>query len=113
MSEGTPYYNYDADDYWIDWANSLQQETTRPNGSWHKEMGYGLVDAYASVSCATTSAIISNATFSSTTNTINGCIIRVDNTDVVNTSSITLRGEYYTILEENVTIEAGNTLLIE
>jgi subtilisin family serine protease len=51
---GTGQYNY-------------QTSASHPNGTWHQEMGYGLVDAYAAVSAACYTSAISDTVSGNTT----------------------------------------------
>ena len=81
--------------------------TIRPNDTWNEEVGYGLVNAYDAVLCATTTNF-SNQTVASDT-TINACIdITIQNVTV--NATLTIKSPGVITIGENVIINSpGNT----
>ncbi len=69
---------------------NYQTEIGRPNGTWHEEVGYGLIDAFAAVQAATCNHPIENTTYSSDV-TINGCAnITITNGEVENGATVNI-----------------------
>lgn len=65
----------------------------RPNGSWHNQMGYGLIDAYAAVQAASGVSCVSNFSNQTVTSntTITGCsTLTVQNVTVTNNAKFTI-----------------------
>ncbi len=83
----------------------------RNNGTWHNEMGYGLVNTFAAITAASGCNPIdfSNQTVSSNAN-ISGCIITSQNVTITNNSVLTLAGTNYVIISSPFTINAGSGL---
>jgi subtilisin family serine protease len=68
---------------------NYQTTSGRPNGTWYQEMGYGLVNAYAAVQCATP-ANFANQTVTSNT-TVNGCSsVNIQNVTITNNAKLTV-----------------------
>ena len=71
---------------------NYQTTSGRPNGTWHREMGYGLVNAYAAVQAATCPPVVNftNQTVSTNTTITNNCgDINVQNVTVTNGAKLT------------------------
>ena len=74
---------------------TYQVETGRPNGTWHEEMGYGLVDAYEAVLAVCQIDLVDqNIT---TDATITACKINVQNVNVLDDAKLTLESTADTI----------------
>ncbi len=88
---------------------SYQSTGGRPNGTWHNEMGYGLVNAYASVlaACTTTNFVSQTVT---TNTTINGCTINVQNVSVQNNAKLTLNALNEIIINDTFEVLTGSQL---
>ena len=92
---------------------SYQTTSGRPNGTWHQEMGYGLVNAYAAVqaaSCTTTN--FTNQTVTAN-RTITGCEINVQNVTVQNNAKLTLDAENVTTINGPFEVKLGSQLEIK
>ncbi len=88
--------------------------TGRPNGTWHEQMGYGLVDAYAAVqgSCAVP-VNFTNQTVTTNT-TITSCgDIHVQNVSVQSGAKLTLDAAGETVINGNFEVDLGSELEIE
>jgi hypothetical protein len=85
----------------------------RPNGAWHNEMGYGLIDAYApvwqEVSCPTTN-LLNQSIITSTS--VTGCHIYLEDIVVTNNASLVLNADRTTI-EGPFEVVLGSSLEVE
>lgn len=84
----------------------------RPNGIWHQEMGYGLVDAYAAVQAADCPTTIVSGTISSDI-TYSDCIIEVVNATIQNNADVVFDAEEYTLISGTFEVQAGSTLEVK
>jgi subtilisin family serine protease len=79
---------------------NYQNTSGRPNGTWHEEMGYGLVNAYAAVQAACEASNNNLVDETITTNTtITGCNINVQNVTVNSGAKLTIDGVGATTIE--------------
>ena len=86
----------------------------RPNGTWHREMGYGLVNAYAAVraACATIPVVnFINQTVTTNT-TVNGCDINIQNVNIQNGAKLTVEA-MGNINVQNVKVTNGAKLILD
>jgi hypothetical protein len=87
----------------------------RPNGTWNDQLGYGLVDAYASVqaACATLTVNFTDQTVTTDT-TVNSCgDINVQNVTVANNAKLILDAAGETVINSNFEVELGSELEIK
>ena len=93
-----------------------QTTTGRPNGIWHGDVGYGLVDAYAAVHavCTTTNFItyFYNRTIYFDT-TVKGCNINVQNVGVQYLAKLTIDAQNETTINGPFEVQIGSTLEIK
>lgn len=92
---------------------NYQTTTGRPNGTWNNEMGYGLVDAFASVQAAMCPGIttISNVTYTTNT-TISDCQINVTNSSITNNSTVVFNGSFRVIINGPFEVQSGSSLTV-
>jgi len=91
---------------------NYQTTSGRPNGTWHEEMGYGLVDAYAAVQEADCPTTIVTGTIS-TDITYSGCIIEAANATIQNNADVVFDAEEYTLINGIFEVKAGCTLEVK
>jgi len=91
---------------------NYQTTAGRPNGTWHPEMGYGLIDTYAAVKKAV--CMLSPVTVSGTINTdttVYGSSITTSGTTTVPSGrKLTLTGCSNITITEGFTVESGASL---
>lgn len=80
------------------------------NGSWNIEMGYGLLDAYASTWAVCQSSFTDQAIIVNTS--ISGCSINIDNVNVENNSKFSVDASYETIIDKDFEVNLGSELEI-
>ena len=84
----------------------------RPNGTWHTEVGYGLIDAYAAVmeaQNASTTVYFNDKTV--TTNTVvSGSEISATNVTVKNNAKLTFTNAKSIIITQPFTVELTSSL---
>ena len=88
----------------------------RPNGTWHEQMGYGLVDAYAAVlaACPTPVVNFTNQTVTVDTTVTNSCgDINVQNVTVTNNAKLILEGKRSVKINGPFKAEKGTTLKLK
>lgn len=91
---------------------SYTSTSDRTNGTWNKEMGYGLCDAFAAVSMAISDITLFNNQSVTQNTTIAGWIIQSKNVDVSNNANLYFKvGESLTI-NAPFTVNAGSQLEI-
>jgi len=94
---------------------NYQTTSGRPNGTWHREMGYGLLDAGAAVAMARTLCTLP-VSFSGTVNTnttVSGGVVNVSNTTVQPSRKLTLIGCSNVTINSGFTVEQGALLEIK
>ena len=87
---------------------NYQITSGRPNGTWHEEMGYGLVDASAAVTCAMP-VNFTNQTVTTNT-TVEGCEVIVKDVTVTNNATLILEGERSVKISGPFKAESGTEL---
>lgn len=91
---------------------SYTTTSNRPNGTWNNEMGYGLCNAFAAVSMASSDIVLFNNQIVSQDQTVSGWIIQSKDVSVNNRAKLTFNiGESLTI-DVPFTVEAGSQLEI-
>ena len=85
----------------------------RPNGIWHQEMGYGLVDAYAAVRAACPITNFTTPPTVTTNTTITGCDISVQDVTVQNNAKLTLDATNTTTINGAFEVILGSELEIK
>lgn len=91
---------------------NYQTTPGRPNGTWHQEMGYGLIDAFAAVQAADCPTTIVSGTISSDI-TYSDCIIEVVNATIQNNADVVFDAEEYTLISGTFEVQAGSTLEVK
>ncbi|WP_114792372.1 S8 family serine peptidase [Niabella yanshanensis] len=80
----------------------------RPNGTWHEQMGYGLLNAFAAVTgasgCTTVNYI--NQTVNTNTN-VAGCIINAQNVTVNSGAKLTFNALDYILISPGFEVKSG------
>lgn len=84
----------------------------RPNGIWNNQMGYGLVNAYAAVQAATCPTTNFTTPTVSTTQTITGGNISVQNVTVTSGATLTIKA-VCDINVQNVTVKNNSKLILD
>jgi len=80
----------------------------RPNGTWHNEMGYGLLNAFAAVSAASgCSTVYYNGQTVNTNTAIAGCRIESQNVTVNSGAKLTFTGIEYILINSNFEVKSG------
>ncbi len=95
---------------------SYKTVSGRPNGTWHQEMGYGLVDAYAAVKAACPTPVINfvNQTVTTNTTVTNSCgDIKVENVIVQNSAKLILNATESVTITKDFNVEVGSLLEIK
>lgn len=82
----------------------------KPYGSWNIEMGYGVIDAYASTWSVCQSSFTDQSIIVNTS--INGCSINIDNVNVGNNSKFSVDASYETIIDKDFEVNLGSELEI-
>ena len=91
---------------------NYQTTPGRPNGTWHQEMGYGLIDAFAAVQAADCPIIVVSGIIS-TDITYSDCIIEVVNATIQNNADVVFDAEEYTLINGTFEVETGSTLEVK
>ena len=101
VTTGGGYYKY-------------ENHPNRPNGTWNIEMGYGLVDAYEAVKKARDYCWknIYGETIDYNKPQVNGCVIDVKNTEVLQGGTLDLNATEKVIIDAGFKVEEGATLKI-
>jgi subtilisin family serine protease len=92
---------------------NYQTTAGRGNGTWHNEMGYGLIDANAALLkafCQTTT--INNNTYNSNS-TINGCKVILNNVKVQNGAKLTVNANQDVTVNPEFEVTLGSELQIK
>lgn len=94
---------------------NYQTKAGRPNGTWHEEVGYGLIDAFAAVQAAQPCSGTTNLTNQTVTSntTVNGCNVNVQNVNVQNNSKLTIDAQNSTTINGTFEIRIGSELEIK
>ena len=90
---------------------NYQPNQGHPNGTWHEEVGYGLVDAYAAVqaACPNENIYFTNQIVTSDTVITNPCgNINIQNVQVKNGAKLTLKATGKVHLGSNFHVELGS-----
>jgi hypothetical protein len=83
----------------------------RPNGTWHEEMGYGMVDAYAAVmACPTT--YFENKSIDTDTEVI-GCDIEIQNVNVNDNAKLTIEARGNITITGPFEVSLGSELVLQ
>ncbi|MCL2039207.1 MAG: S8 family serine peptidase [Bacteroidetes bacterium] len=85
--------------------------TDRRNGTWHEQMGYGLVDAYKAVLRADCWKNIHDEIINTNRPQVQGCVIDVKNTTVTNGVTLELNATEKVVIE-SITIDEGAGFVI-
>jgi subtilisin family serine protease len=91
---------------------NYQTTSGRPNGTWHQEMGYGLVDAYAAVQAANCPTTVVSGTITTDT-TYSDCKIEAVNTTIQNNANVIFDAEEYTTIHGNFEVKIGSALEVK
>jgi subtilisin family serine protease len=93
---------------------SYTTETGRSNGTWHEEVGYGLVDAGAAVHKAVCQYSITNTTYNSDVN-ISDCTgtVTLEGVSISNDVNFTVKNVSGVLIEGTFKTKLGTTLLID
>ncbi len=85
---------------------AYQNESGRDNGTWHHEMGYGLIDAVAAVEAAADTLFLQNETVTTTLTHTAPFLIRTGN----HVTPTIPQGDYVVAPGADVTCTAGNSI---
>ncbi|MGC9352717.1 MAG: S8 family peptidase [Mariniphaga sp.] len=91
---------------------NYQTTSGRPNGTWHQEMGYGLIDAFAAVQAADCPTTVVSGIIS-TDITYSDCKIEAVNATIQNNANVIFDAEEYTIINGSFEVETGSTLEVK
>jgi subtilisin family serine protease len=86
---------------------SYTTTTGRPNGTWHNEMGYGLLNAFAAVTAANCATVYYNNQTVNTNTTIAGCSIESTNVTVNSGAKLTFTALNYILLNADFEVKSG------
>ena len=87
---------------------SYATTTGRPNGTWHNEMGYGLLNAFAAVSAASScSTVYYNGQTVNTNTNIAGCRIESTNVTVNSGAKLTFSALDYILIPGDFEVKSG------
>lgn len=84
----------------------------KPFGTWHQEMGYGLVDAYAALQAACTTTTINNQIFNNNA-LYKDCIINVNGSVVNNGINVQMQHITSTELKNGFEVKLGGSLEVK
>jgi len=91
---------------------NYQTTAGRINGTWHNEVGYGLIDAFAAVQAACTTTNFVNQTVTTNT-TVNGCNVNVQNVTVQNNAKLTIDAQNDATINGPFEVQIGSELEIK
>ncbi len=91
---------------------TYQTTSGRSNGTWHQEMGYGLVDAYAAIQAADCPTTFIAGTISTDVSYFD-CKIEVVNATIQNNADVVFDAEEYTIIDGTFEVQTGSTLEVK
>ncbi len=91
---------------------NYQTTSGRPNGTWHEQMGYGLVDAYAAIQAADCPTTFIAGTISTDVSYFD-CKIEVVNATIQNNADVVFDAEEYTIIDGTFEVQTGSTLEVK
>jgi len=91
---------------------NYQTTAGRTNGTWHNEVGYGLIDAFAAVQAACPTTNFVNQTVMTNT-TVNGCNINVQNVNVQNNAKLTIDAQNDATINGPFEVQIGSELEIK
>jgi subtilisin family serine protease len=88
--------------------------TTKPNGTWNHQVGYGLVNAYAAVCLASCTAVtnFTNQTVNSS-QTVTNCFINANNVTVTNNAKLILNAVHETTITGPFEVQSGSELEVK
>lgn len=94
---------------------TYQTTTGRPNGTWHSEMGYGLLNAFSASmavqpGCSGSTSYSNQNVISNTT--VNGCNVNVQNVSIQNNARLIINSGNKTTISAPFTIQSGSQLEI-
>ena len=87
--------------------------SNRPNGKWHEEMGYGLVDAYAAVYAAICKDDFTNKPVTTDTKVIGCTDLNVKDVSVANSAKLKLEAPGKVIISKDFQMQLGSELKIK
>lgn len=91
---------------------SYQTTSGRPNGPWHEQMGYGLIDAYAALQEDVCETSIVNGTYSTNT-TVENCNIIIQNVNVENGAALTIESDTEVLITGEIVVASGSEFVIQ
>lgn len=89
---------------------SYTTTSSRSNGTWNNEMGYGLCNAFAAISVAEGNIVTFNNQTVSSNQTITGWVIQSENVTVTNGAKLTFNAGESVTINTPFTVNAGSQI---